>query len=79
MDSQFDKAKEKSKDNLLSRDVKPGHLKGSKIPLILNFHAAFSKMRSIIDSLWPISHAWEDIKKGVWGKAYGYQQKAEKP
>ena len=50
-------------DSLLSRDVKSRHLKGNKIPLILNFHPALSGVRSIIDSLWPILHASEDMKK----------------
>ena len=67
LDSQFEKAKEKSRDSLLSRDVKSGNLKRNKIPLILNFHPALSGVRSIIDSLWPILHASEDMKK-VFGE-----------
>ena len=67
LDSQFEKTKEKSRDSLLSRDVKSGHIKGFKIPLILNFHPAFSEARSIIDSLWPKLHASEDMKK-VFGE-----------
>ena len=63
MDSQFEKTKERSGDSLLSQGVKSGHLKGNEIPLIFNFHPAFSEGSSIIDFLWPILHASEGMKR----------------
>ena len=31
--------------------------------MVVNFHLALSKINSIIDSLWPLLQAWENIKK----------------
>ena len=59
VDSQFIRAKSKNRDSLLCQDntVK----KNGSIPFVLNFHPALSGIRNIIESLWPILRASDDM------------------
>ena len=61
VDSQFIRAKSKNRDSLLCQDntVK----KNGSIPFVLNFHPALSGIRNIIESLWPILRASDDMMR----------------
>ena len=61
IDSQFRRAKERSRDSLLSQEKKGAVNNG--VAFVLNYHSALSKINGIIDSLWPVVHASDAMKK----------------
>ena len=66
VDEQFVRAKVKKREDLLSQGSgKRNNL--DKIPLVMNFCLAFSRISRIISQLWPILHALKDMKK-VFGE-----------
>lgn len=65
VDSQFLKAKAKSRESLLCQENNNNKKQQSfkRMPLVVKFHPALSGLGKIVESLWPILHASEDMKK----------------
>ena len=63
VDSQFLKAKAKSRASLLCQENQDRKKQNKKMALVVKFHPAFSGLSKIIESLWPILYASEDMKK----------------
>ena len=64
MDSQFLKAKAKSRESRLRQENSDSKNKQNKrMPFVVKFIPALSGLGKIIESLWPILHASEDMKK----------------
>ena len=62
VDSQFCKAKGRRRENLLSQGVnKKKELE--RTPLVINSHPALSGVGRIVDSLWPILQASDDMRQ----------------
>ena len=66
MDLQCRKAKEKDRNKLLCQDIKGIKSNRDGVPLVMEFHPVLSGVSKVIDSLWPILHASDDIR--FWRK-----------
>ena len=63
VDSEFERARVKTWKSLLCQDSNRRDIKRNKrLLLVMTFHPALSGVDKIIDSLWPILHALEDMK-----------------
>ena len=63
VDSEFERARVKTRDSLLCRDVNRRDNKGNKrLPLVMTLHPALSGVGKIMESLRPILHASEDMR-----------------
>ena len=60
--AQCEKAKAKDKEVLFVQN-KENKVNSDVVPLVLNFHLAFSGVRGIVESLWPMLQASDDIKE----------------
>ena len=65
MDSQFLKAKAKSRESLPCQEDsdRKKTQQNKRMPIVVKFHPALSGLGKIIESLWPILHASEDMNK----------------
>ena len=63
VESQFTKAKRKNRESHLCQDRVVNRSKVNRMPLVMNFHPALSGVGNIIDSIWPILHASDDMKE----------------
>ena len=67
-DTQFFKAKAKRREDLFIRNIRSKAKENSKrIPLVVNFHPVLSGIGKVVNSLWPILHASDDMKR-VFGE-----------
>ena len=55
--AQCEKTKTKDREALLVQN-KENKVNSDVVPLVLNFHPAFSGVRGIVESLWPMLQAW---------------------
>ena len=63
VDSEFERARAKTRESLLCQDSNRRDIKRNKrLPLVMTFHPALSGVGKIIDSLWPILDASEDMR-----------------
>ena len=62
IENQFEKAKAKRRENLLYPD-KNRDKQVKRMSLVVNFHPTLSGIGKIIESLWPILHVLEGMKK----------------
>ena len=60
--AQCEKAKAKDREALLVQN-KVNKVNPDVVPLVLDFHPAFSEVRGIVEFLWPMLQASDDIKK----------------
>ena len=60
--AQCEKAKAKDRKALLVQN-KENKVNSNVVPLVLDFHLAFSGVRGIVESMWPMLQASDDIKK----------------
>ena len=63
MDSQFVRARGKSRESLLVKDRGQKRKDLDIIPLVMNFHPALSGVGEIVDSLWYMFQASDDMKE----------------
>ena len=64
IDEQFFKAKAKRREDLLFQNIRSkAKEKSMRIPLVVNFHPALSGIGKVVNSLWPILHTSDDMKK----------------
>ena len=64
LDSQFSKARKKSRESFLCQDVNSRNVKSEhKISLVMHFHPALSGVGKIINDLWPVLQSSEDMRR----------------
>ena len=69
MDSQFVRARGKSRESLLVQDRGQKRKDLDRIPLVMHFHyPVLSEVGKIVDSLWHIIQASDDIKETICDK-----------
>ena len=63
VDSEFERARVKTRESLLCQDSnRRDHKINKRLPLVMTFHPALLGVGKIIHSLWPILHASEDMR-----------------
>ena len=60
--AQCEKAKAKDREAVLVQNKK-NKVNSDAVPLVLDFHPAFLGLRGIVESLWPMLQASDDITK----------------
>ena len=63
VDLQFRKAKGKDRNKLLCQDIKGTKSDRNGVPLGMEFHPGISGVSKVIDSLWPVFRASDDMRK----------------
>ena len=63
VDLQFSKARGKDRNKLLCQDTKGINSNRDGVPLVMKFHPALSGLSKVMDSLWPVLHASDDMKR----------------